>query len=361
MNRYPGFRIYFPKVSAGQMLNSDPAWSETRSNISYVVAGGLRSDGSTVEVSARLIDAQTDQVLWTETYERVLNPGSLIAIESEIATEIASTLGQSYGVISNEITKKLSDEFMRGYDYRQTFSRTLYGPVRACLENAVQTDPNYAEAWALLGYMHVYAVPFGHVGSSEFQGAYARAVEASMRALALDRDNVMALKVLSLTNHLMGNYSESDRYIRLALEKNPHDPDSLAQRGWRLSIRGNFAEGVPLLERAVSRSVKPPGWYFHLLAIDRLMKKDGDGMLAMAEIASASGSARGRSLVAMANGLLNRPDAAEQALRQMVEAQPNYDPIESWRGHQATDEILDAIAVAMRRSGWVKPSQSANR
>lgn len=371
LNRYPSFRIYIPKIPAGQWLNSDPALSETRSNISYVVAGSLRSDESTVEVSARLVDAQTDEVLWAETYERVLNPGSLIAIEGEIATEIASTLGQSYGVIRNEITKKLPDEFiptmssyecvLRGYDYRRTFLRSLYEPVLACLENAVQTDPNYAEAWALLGYMHIYAVPFGHVGPSEFQGAYAKAIEAAMQALALDRDNVMALKVLSLTNHLMGNYSESDRYIRLALEKNPHDPDSLAQRGWRLSIRGDFAEGVPLLERAISRSVKPPDWYFHLLAIDRLMKKDGDGMLAMAEIASASGSARGHSLMAMANGLLNRPDAAEQALRRMVETQPNYDPVESWRRHQATDEILDVIAAAMHSAGWVEPSLSANR
>jgi hypothetical protein len=57
------------------------------------------------------------------------------------------------------------------------------------------------------------------------------------------------------------------------VELNPFDPDALAQLGWRLAVRGNFEEGVPFLREAIARSVDPPDWYYHLLAIDALMQQ----------------------------------------------------------------------------------------
>jgi len=372
LQRFADIRIYSSRIDPKQANPSfDPVATGSRLGVSYLVAGSVRSDDSEVEVGVRLIDARSGEIVWTDTYDRLIGPGPLLETQGAIAAEIASALGQPFGVIRNEISARLTDEFvpsmpsyecvLRAYSYRIEFPRALHEPVLSCLEIAVQRDPKYAEAWALLGYMHVYAVAFGHVEPNEFETAFAEAVEAADRARALDPENVMALKALSLAHFLRGDFSESDRYIRLALEKNPNDPDSLAQRGWRLSIRGHFDEGVPLLERAVSRTVKPPGWYYHLLAIDRLLKQDGEGMLAMAENAFSNGSARSYSLVAMAYGLLGDRDAARRALARMKRAMPDYDPVRSWRKHMATEEITNSIAIAMRQAGWPDLDQPATQ
>ena len=52
------------------------------------------------------------------------------------------------------------DCVQRAFAYRRTFAGELYPPVRACLEEAVRLDPNYAAAWAMLGFAHLDAVRF---------------------------------------------------------------------------------------------------------------------------------------------------------------------------------------------------------
>ena len=79
--------------------------------------------------------------------------------------------------------------------------------------------------------------------------------------------------------------------MRKALEINPNDPDAMAQLGWRLAVRGDFDEGIPYLRRAIDRTISPPGWYFHLIAVDDYLKGDYPAMLADAERSAVDGSA----------------------------------------------------------------------
>jgi hypothetical protein len=51
-----------------------------------------------------------------------------------------------------------------------------------------------------------------------------------------------------------------------AVDGQPYDPDTLAQLGWRLAVRGD-REGLEYLQQAVARSANPPGWYYHLIAV----------------------------------------------------------------------------------------------
>lgn len=60
--------------------------------VAAIVEGGLRRTGDTVRVNVNLIDTQTDQHLWVETYDRQLKPENILATQREIATSIASSL-----------------------------------------------------------------------------------------------------------------------------------------------------------------------------------------------------------------------------------------------------------------------------
>ncbi len=353
LNRYPDIRIY---AAEG---NSDDVPPE----VSYLVRGRLKIDGPKLQVSASLIAAQTGETLWADTYNRQMSPGSILVTQDDIAADIATALGQSYGVIKNDLARELPDQFvptmqsyecvLSAYQYRRVVpGHELAGPVLRCLQQAILVEPEYAEAWALLGYQYLDEVRFNRVEPGQRDATFAKAFEAANRATILDARNVTGWRALSAINFYQGNYQEGERLGRLALELNPNDPESLVQLGWRTAIRGNFEEGIPLIERAIERSVRPPGWFFHLLAINQLMQNNGLGMLAFAEKATVQRSLLSDAFVAMAYGLLGKTEAARHVLDQMKSSNPNYDPIKVLRTHQATEEILDAAANALRLVGW---------
>jgi tetratricopeptide (TPR) repeat protein len=241
---------------------------------------------------------------------------------------------------------------LRAYGYRRRLAQDVFDPVLACLERAVRRDADYSDAWAMLGWAYLDAGRYGYGNDADPATYYARATEAASRSLDLEPTSILGLKALSAINFFQGNYGEGERLARLALEQNPYDPDSLIQVGWRLAIRGQFDEGTPLVERAIARSVNPPAWYYHPLAIHYLMTGDAAAMLEVAEHGTADGSARGQALLAMAHGLSGNKEAGMDALIRMEEITPGYDPLERFRGFHATEEILEAMARALHSSGW---------
>jgi TolB-like protein len=360
LSRFPDIGIFAAQAGFAQNPSTDPLELGKRLGVSFVLAGDVRSDASTISIGVRLIDATTGEIVWAQSYDRVSDPDTISRTENEIAADIASALGQPYGVIRTTLTDRLSDGalqqrssyecVLRAYHFRRTYATALFEPVMSCMQAAVEKDPGYAEAWSMLGFMHYISEAIGF-GAAEPGAGFAAAEASAQQALDLAPDNVMALKVLSAVRFYQGRFDDSERYVRAALAANPNDPDTLYQAGWRMAIRGNFDEGIPMLEEAVRRTVNPPGPYFHLLAIDRLMKGDGEGMLTFARQAAADGSALSYSMVAMAYGLLDEPAYAEAAIERMNEGVPGYDPIARLRAHQATEDIIEAATAALSATG----------
>ena len=350
LNRYPDIRLFAINRSGQQ----DLVETARQLGVSFLVIGDISTTGNGIRVHARLIDTQSAHIVWSEAYDREMQPHAILEAQDEIAEAVASTLGQSFGIIRTELVNRMTSGFdpsmvsfecvLYATEYRRTLDREMHSEALACLESTVGQEPRYAEAWALLAYAYFFGAVFDHVDPSVVDPTFASAVEAANRALLLDEDNTTALKALSVTSHYLGNFEESERFARLAIAKHPQDPEALVQLGWRLAIRGRFADGIPLLEQGISRTVNPPGWYYHLIAVDRLVKNDGEGMLVAAQHSLKHGNARSYSLLAMAHGLLGNRKAAQQALNRMSKIQPDYDPVESWRKHQATEEIVAAIA-----------------
>ena len=360
--RYPGIRVWAPNGATLAALaeGKDPGVQD--SEINYILHGTLGSAADEVNIGARLVAAADERVVWSNNYTRKLTAKNLLDVQSGIAKDIASQLGQSYGAIMNDQARKLQGVGPRmssyecvllAYQYRRILpGRELAEPVMDCLQQSVRDDPDYAEAWAMLGYQYLDLVRFGRVATPQFEKTFVQATDAASRAVAIDPANLMGKKALAAINYYQGHFAEAERLARSAVAQNPYDPDSLVQLGWRMAIRGNFEEGVPYVENAIERSISPPGWYYHMPAVDRLMKNDGSGMLAFAQRASMDGSALSQSLIAVAYGLMGNREAARQALLRMNEISPGFDPLEPWRRHLAADEVLGAVAQGMKRAGW---------
>ena len=138
----------------------------------------------------------------------------------------------------------------------------------------------------------------------------------------------------------MGLYEESERIARRAVGLNVNDSRTLAEVGWRLAVKGKFDEGMPLMQEAIDRSADPPGWYFHLLAIDQLLKGDYTAMRPLAERAALSGGRMSQALLAIAASATEDREATVAALSRIPST---WDAEAFCRRYGATEEIVDAL------------------
>ncbi|WP_170134953.1 hypothetical protein [Acuticoccus kandeliae] len=350
---FRGFRLY------GNPVAELPVPEGPRA--AYTVSGSVRQDGQSVRVSTQLQDAASGQILWFGTYDKPLDPKALIKVQSDIAAEIATILGQPYGIVSDDLNRRTAEAsvremtsylcVLRAYTYRRSFSKPAYDAVTPCLERATVRDPNYSDAWAMLGWLYLDGGRFEFAGAGEVEAQYEKARVAAEHAVQLEPNNVLALKALSSIQHYRGRFEEAEALARRAVALNPNDPDTLAQLGWRLAVRGQFEEGIPLLDRAIGRTVDPPGWYFHLVAIDQYLRGDYHAMLRTAERSAVDGSGISQALIAIACGALEDGPCARGALDRLA----TYgviarDPAAYFHRHGATDEIVKALSAGLARA-----------
>jgi TolB-like protein len=368
--RYEGLRLFSVRASFRQDRQAEPRALGRDFGVAYVVRGSLRSDRSTLHLNAQLIDAETEQVLWSEAYDRALTADGLIGMQRELAETVAAQLGQPYGAVNRDLTARLSEGTLpsmpsyacalRAHEYRRTIGDELRRPALACLEAAVRRDPGYADGWALLGWLHLDAARFAFVPDAEAPGEMNRAFEMTSRALALDPTNLIALTALSLVQFHLGNFAESERLQRQALALNPNDPDTLVELGWKLAWRGRWEEGLTYIDRAIARTVNPPGWYYDMITVHLYLEGRYPEMLASAE--RFSDGIASMAWLAIAHGALGNREAAREALARWAERAPAMarDPASAFGRFHPTDQILDALMTGLRNAGWTEPGAPAS-
>ena len=358
--RFPSFRLYTLPTSFETDVSTEPAKLGRNLGVAYVVSGSVNANAGEIRVAAQAIEAKTGRVVWSQTYDRPLIPEALIRVQQDLAGEIATVLGQPYGVVRSDLNHRLEMPavsnmqsyvcVLRAYGYRRSFSRQEFGPVLKCLEEAVRRDPDYSDAWAMLGWLHVDAgrIPYDSYNTHD---EYEKASHAANEAIRLAPKNILALKVLGSVYHYLGRYDESERITRQALEINPYDPETLAQLGWRLAVRGKFEEGIPILKRAIARTLNPPGWYYHLVAIDLYLKGKYEQMREVAERADPDNSGFTQFLILIANGALGNRDAARVALKKLSAHKTlASDTAAFLRRHGAIDEIVYPLMAGLNKA-----------
>ncbi len=357
--RFPGFRVYTLPSATG--ARPEALQLARDAGVTYVVNGSVSGSGETVRVSAQVSDATSGRVIWSSTYDRPVSPEALIRTQDEIAGEIATVVGQPYGVIGADLADRTSTPqvanmqsyvcVLRAYSYRRTFDRAVFDAVLPCLEEAVRRDPGYGDAFAMLAWLHLDAVRFGYAGHDRPEIEYPEALAAANRAMRIEANNPLAVQAAAAINHYMGRFDEGERLARLAVTLNPYDPDALAQLGWRLSVRGKFDEGIPLLEQAISRTLNPPGWYFHLIAVHLYLEGKYEEMLDVAERSGIDGSGMSQAFIAIAAGAVGDASRARAALAVLDRNGASaWDSGAVFRRHGATEEITAALVGGLQKA-----------
>lgn len=364
--RFPGFRLYSMSAIEEDVQNMSVVQPGGETGIAYVINGSVQDFTDHLHVLVMVRNAATGEVVWSESYDRALEPDAIIKAQLELSGNIATKVGAPYGIVNADLKRQLRNPIvanmqsyvcvLRAYEYRRKFLRQEYKLALACLEETVERNPRYVQAWAMLGWMHLDAGRYEFDGKETTQEKYQKAFEAASRAIELEPDNLLALKAMASIDFYMCRYQKSERLWRHAVELNPYDPDTLAHFGWSLAARGNFEEGIPLLWKAIERTVAPPHWYFHLVGVDHYLKGEYQQMRQIADHFLKHGSGFGSALMLMAcHSVGDREGAWEALLRLNKYRMDSFksfmrDPRAFFLRHGATCEIADALSTGFEEA-----------
>lgn len=361
--RFGELRLYSAHGSFLEQPTADPVELSQRLDVRYVVKGSVRRGPDRVRLIVHLIEARTGQHLWSETYDRALTPENVFAVQEQLAAGLASQLAQPYGILQ-EVT---ADSFrhqrpetlfaydcvLRAFAYRRTLAPELYAPQRKCLEEAVQRDPGYADAWALLAFAQLDEYRFGYGARPGDPAALDFALTTALQATGLNRDHVLGLLALSSIRFYRRDFVEIEEVNRRVLSLNPTNPEVLAQVGWRTAFAGDWDAGIDLVEQAIARSIKAPEWYHLIMAFHHYRRADYQTALAEVRLVAGSNWVWGPMMLAAVQGQLGNQDEARRALDRATNLNQDFfrDPRSAMRLHNLPEELIEQLLDGLRKAG----------
>jgi len=215
VSRNTAFTFKGKAVDVGQVVS--------QLKVSHVVEGSVRKAAGRVRITAQLIDGANDSHIWAERYDRDLN--DIFAIQDEISHAIVDALKVKLLPEEKKAIEQHGTENVDAYNLflmaRQTYTtgsegdpRRLDAIIRMC-RRAVEIDPNYADAWALIALAEVNLR--WRVGRQGGDGGLA----AAERALELNPNlaDAYAIKARILSEE--NRNDEASREIEIALRLDP--------------------------------------------------------------------------------------------------------------------------------------------
>jgi adenylate cyclase len=162
--------------------------------VGSVLEGSFRKAGNRIRITAQLIEVETDQHLWTQSYDRELN--DVFAVQSDVAKQVADALrvrilpDEKARLNKTPTTNPESHSlYLKGRYYWDVRSEQSLTKAVEYYEKAVKLDPNYALAHS--GIADCYIVMGDH-GYIPFHEAFLNAKENASKAVELDETSAEA-------------------------------------------------------------------------------------------------------------------------------------------------------------------------
>lgn len=336
-------------------------------DVDFVLTGGTTVAGDRFAVEALLVDARTGQYLWATRFEGTLGAEGILEAREEVANRVARSLAQPYGVIfTNRVTENggKPPESLTSYDcvtrfylYWKAFRRAEYQPVRACLEQAIVTDPGYAEAFAALSLIHSDAYRFGFDDGGGSGDARQKALKLARHATALAPDTARGYHALSLAYWLTNDVERSLNALRTGLALNPNDTELMAELGMRYAWRNQWEKGLPLLREAFARNPGQPSGYRLPLFVDHYRNGRYREALAEARKIDTPHLVYGHAALAMASAQLGLMREAEAAVSQILTIDPVYGEhvVEDLAKRNIHPDLIPIVVEGLRKAGVPMP------
>jgi TolB-like protein/Tfp pilus assembly protein PilF len=222
-------------------------------NVQAILNGRVSQRGDQLTLSLELIDAQTENVIWGEQYNR--SQSDLVTLQSEIARDVSSKLesklsGAEVAKVERNYTAnaKAYQLYLKGKFYWNQRTGDSLKKAAEFYRQAIEKDPNYALAYSGLAETYVL---FSSYDVAPAEDSMPQAKAAAQRALALDDSLAEAHTALGF---YLSNYEwdrvGSEKEYRRAIELKPNYATAHHWLGADFGCVKRFDESLVELRRA---------------------------------------------------------------------------------------------------------------
>ena len=265
-----------------------------------IIEGAVQRSGERVRITVQLIESETDEHIWAETYDREISATNIFAIQSEIAIAIAKQLrakltDEEQNQLVSVPTESFAayDLYLQGTKLARQWEPESSNQAADLFRRALDIDPDYARAYA--GLCDVFIANYRHtsdtsmvpraqsycdralqIDDSLFEvrlslgnlftatGKYEQAEAEFLHAIAIEPKSDAAYRSLGRTYLAREQESNAEEAFLHAIQLAPENPaghSALADFHYAL---GRFPQAIAAYGEAVKRDPDDPGAYLGL-------------------------------------------------------------------------------------------------
>jgi TolB-like protein/Tfp pilus assembly protein PilF len=224
-------------------------------NVDGVIEGAVLRAGDRVRITTRLVRGDTQETVWSGTYDRRLP--DVLTLQSDVASAIlrevqaavappAGTTGPGRRTVAPEVY----DAYLKARFALNTRNRTpadVEESIRL-FEAVIARDPAFAPAHAGLAAAY-QASGATSIAAAPVVDTIPKAADAARRALALDPTLAEAHGILAQADEQAWRWAEAESHYRSAVALDPSSADAHLGLGAHLLYHGRTEEGLALARR----------------------------------------------------------------------------------------------------------------
>ena len=327
--------------------------------VRYVVEGAVRFIGSRLRVSIALIDVDTRRQLWGHKIDRAAN--EILAVFDELVEAILTALSSSLNLAEVERFRRKPPEQLDAWALATRAIATRgwmsLDESLSLAQRATEIDPQYAYAWATLGFLTAFKFPMGL--SHDHQMDIDESLAQTEKALTLDRGDPWNLVAKAVALQYGGRAAESMGHLERSLRLNPSDVLAHCYYGRGLMYSGKPALAIGHFERFKRLNPLDPGAHragmYHAIALAFLQRWQETEESARGSLAACGGRNPWSWVFLMiAQGAQMKSDEAASSIRELKKVAPHWgrDFVEIFLTECQEDKGLLVPIFQILRSVW---------
>jgi TolB-like protein len=349
-----------PIVAApAEGLQTEGAHHAQRLGVRYWVEGSVRREGTAVRVIARLVEAASGRILWTQTYDRTVN--DVLAFQHEVAARIVQELGcfmlEHEGARLSSRSGKLLTAWelsLKGAWHFRRQTRPDNQRARGLLQEALRRDRGLPLAWYTLAM--TYRAEILNRWSDDFVTSIHGLNDTARDYAEAHPDDAGHHVVCAYVRMLSGDRDGAVELLQNALDVEPSNCTAYSVLAQIMAFRGEGDQALERFEMALRlRPVSPENWTWLIgMALCHFVQERYEESLHWADKALAMQPSAPVSLAtrAVACVYLGDERAAQRAVKDLVRVAPDVD-IDTWRAMSsaARPENAERFFAGLGRAG----------
>ena len=296
-----------------------------------VLEGSIRRSGNRVRITAQLIDVTSGGHLWGDRYDRDLT--DIFEVQDDVTRRIVDALKVTLSPAEKERLAEAKASNLAAYDYllrgrelmlgkeknRLTFEQSI-----ACFKKSLEHDPDYSQAYACLGFAHIF--DYQNRWTDDPDSSLLLVRQYARQAIEKDPNEPLARCVSAMAASFEKDLERAKSEIDIALSLNPNFALAHNLRGSNRIYSGKPLEAIPEIEHGMRLDPALSSQFLHFLGMAYLLagKYEIAAVVLKQRIVLVPQTDFTRAFLASALGHLGELEEARRVWGELKEINPNY-------------------------------------